>query len=100
MVCFECYLPFIAVLLHFIFPYVSALVERLTGIKLQAPKPAVCPLPQGDKKKRTFVDPDSLSKKTDSTKEKDSTIAESDICCSEEPSHKQPSVQTAAEVSK
>ena len=92
MVCIECYLPFIAVLLHFIFPYVAALVESLTGIKLQAPKPAVCPLPQGDKKKKTIVDP--LSKKMDST------IAESDSCCSEEPSHKQTSLQTAAEVSK
>jgi len=95
MVCIECYLPFLAVLLHFIFPYVAALVEHLTGIKLQAPKPAMCPLPQ-DKRKKTIVDPDSLSK---STKEKDSTIAESESCCSEEPSYKQPSLQSAAEVS-
>jgi hypothetical protein len=45
MVCVECYLPFVAMLLHFLWPYFAAIVKRTTGIELAAPKRAVCPLP-------------------------------------------------------
>jgi len=45
MVCVECYLPFVAMLLHFLWPYFAALVKQTTGIELAAPKRAVCPIP-------------------------------------------------------
>jgi hypothetical protein len=89
MVCIECYLPFIAVVLHFLFPYVAAIVERLTGYKLQAPKPAVCPLPQGQKTKKVDVINNTTNESSSSatttttsstTKMKASTT---DACCSD-----------------
>ena len=43
MVCVECYLPFLAVLAHFVFPYVAALVKRCTGRSITY-TPAVCPV--------------------------------------------------------
>jgi hypothetical protein len=45
MVCIECYLPFVAMLLHFLFPYFARAVKYLTGVELAAPARATCPLP-------------------------------------------------------
>ena len=89
--------------MHFLFPYFAAIVERLTGFKLQAPKPAVCPLPQGQTRAKK-VSAVEHSTKEHSTKEP-STIepsmtkaSTSESCCANgEPSSSQGAAEAVTE---
>ena len=89
MVCIECYLPFIAVVMHFLFPYFAAIVERLTGFKLQAPKPAVCPLPQGKTKAKKVSAVETSTIEPSTIKPPVTKASTSESCCANgEPSPK------------
>lgn len=98
MVCIECYLPFIAVVMHFLFPYIAAIVERLTGFKLQAPKPAVCPLPQGKTraKKVSAVETSTIEPSTIEPPVTKASTSES-CCANGEPSPTQGAAEAVTE---
>ena len=103
MVCIECYLPFIAVVMHFLFPYFAAIVERLTGFKLQAPKPAVCPLPQGKTKAKkvsavetSTIEPSTIEPSTIEPPVTKASTSES-CCANGEPSPTQGATEAVTE---
>ena len=84
--------------MHFLFPYFAAIVERLTGFKLQAPKPAVCPLPQGQTRAKKVSAVEHSTKEPSTIEPSMTKASTSESCCANgEPSSSQGAAEAVTE---